>query len=253
MQVQVPAEQVNKEIAARLKDHQPHRAVERLSSGQGAASMSSGRQFGPQVHREVIGELLQSSYEAGRDGECNSRRRAARASSRRAWMRVRTSSMSRPSRCFPEVVIQPIEGSMETRQRVTAEVSDSRCRCHDPALASSSRCNFHRSRVAPRQLKRQSDHRFRRLDRRRAVCRAARVRACRHRLGRRPHAAAVWSRGLVGAIAPVRSADVTVNFPADYRATELAGKEAIFATDGQERSRSRRCRNWMMSSARLSV
>jgi trigger factor len=37
-------------------------------------------------------------------------------------------------------------------------------------------------------------------------------------------------KGLVGAL-PADKRDITVNFPADYRATELAGKSAIFATE----------------------
>jgi trigger factor len=37
-------------------------------------------------------------------------------------------------------------------------------------------------------------------------------------------------QGLIGAT-PGEKRDVTVNFPADYRATELAGKTAIFATE----------------------
>ena len=78
--------------------------------------------------------------------------------------------------------------------------------------------------------RRQGDDRFRRRDRRGRL---------RRRQGRK-HRAWSWARaaccreleqGLIGADRRARSATSTVNFPADYRATELAGKAAIFATE----------------------
>src|SRR5580658_3443167 len=61
MQVQVPAERVSKEIASRLK--QLSRTARLNGFRPGKAPLTVIRQqFGPQVHREVIGELLQSSF-----------------------------------------------------------------------------------------------------------------------------------------------------------------------------------------------
>jgi len=61
MQVQVPAERVSKEIASRLK--QISRTARLNGFRPGKAPLTVIRQqFGPQVHREVIGELMQSSF-----------------------------------------------------------------------------------------------------------------------------------------------------------------------------------------------
>ena len=61
MQVQVPAERVSSEIATRLK--QLSRTARLNGFRPGKAPLTVIRQqFGPQVHREVIGELMQSSF-----------------------------------------------------------------------------------------------------------------------------------------------------------------------------------------------
>lgn len=61
MQVQVPAERVSQEIASRLK--QLSRTVRLNGFRPGKAPLTVIRQqFGERVHREVIGELLQSSF-----------------------------------------------------------------------------------------------------------------------------------------------------------------------------------------------
>ncbi len=61
MQVQVPAERVSKEIAARLKSLSRTARLNGFRPGKAPLNVIR-RQFGPQVHREVIGELLQSSF-----------------------------------------------------------------------------------------------------------------------------------------------------------------------------------------------
>src|SRR6202043_113238 len=61
MQVQVPAERVSKEIAERLKNLSRTARLNGFRPGKAPLKVIK-QQFGPQVHREVIGELLQSSY-----------------------------------------------------------------------------------------------------------------------------------------------------------------------------------------------
>src|SRR5277367_4806781 len=61
MQVQVPAERVSQEIAPRLKTLSRTARLNGFRPGKAPLNVIR-RQFGPQVHREVIGELLQSSY-----------------------------------------------------------------------------------------------------------------------------------------------------------------------------------------------
>src|SRR5471032_1801378 len=62
MQVQVPAVRISKEIAARLKNISRTARLNGFRPGKAPITVIK-QQFGPQVHREVIGELLQSSYE----------------------------------------------------------------------------------------------------------------------------------------------------------------------------------------------
>jgi trigger factor len=60
MQVQVPAERVSKEIAARLKKLSRTARLNGFRPGKAPLTVIR-QQFGVQVHREVIGELLQST------------------------------------------------------------------------------------------------------------------------------------------------------------------------------------------------
>ena len=61
MQVQVPAERVSKEIATRLKHLSRTARLNGFRPGKAPLTVIR-QQFGQQVHREVIGELLQSSF-----------------------------------------------------------------------------------------------------------------------------------------------------------------------------------------------
>src|SRR5580704_19424478 len=61
MQVQVPAERVSKEIATRLKTLSRTARLKGFRPGKAPLNVIR-QQFGSQVHREVIGELLQSSF-----------------------------------------------------------------------------------------------------------------------------------------------------------------------------------------------
>src|SRR5271166_1447247 len=61
MQVQVPAERVANEIASRLKALSRTARLKGFRPGKAPLTVIR-RQFGTQVRREVIGELLQSSF-----------------------------------------------------------------------------------------------------------------------------------------------------------------------------------------------
>ena len=61
MQVQVPAERVSQEIAARLQNLSRTARLKGFRPGKAPIKVIR-QQFGVQVHREVIGELLQSSF-----------------------------------------------------------------------------------------------------------------------------------------------------------------------------------------------
>src|ERR1019366_270699 len=120
MQVQVPAERVTKEIATRLK--QLSRTARLNGFRPGKAPLTVIRQqFGPQVHREVIGELMQSSF-----SEAVNQNQLAPAGN----PRIEPQSIGEGQdltyvatfEVFPDVALQPIE-SLEI-ERTTAEVAE---------------------------------------------------------------------------------------------------------------------------------
>jgi trigger factor len=61
MHVQVPAERVNLEITSRLKELSRTARLNGFRPGKAPLTVIR-QQFGPRVHREVIGELMQSSF-----------------------------------------------------------------------------------------------------------------------------------------------------------------------------------------------
>jgi len=107
MQVQVPAERVSKEIAARLQTISRTARLNGFRPGKAPLKVIR-QQFGSQVHREVIGELLQSSY-----AEAVTQKQLAPAGS----PRIEPQSMDEGQdlkyvatfEVFPEVVLQPLE------------------------------------------------------------------------------------------------------------------------------------------------
>ena len=122
MQVQVPAERVSKEIAARLKELSRTARLKGFRPGKAPITVIR-QQFGQQVHREVIGEL--HAVELRRGGHAESavagRQPAHRAAPRSP--RARTSLMSRPSRFSPRSRCSR-SGALAV-ERVTAEVTES--------------------------------------------------------------------------------------------------------------------------------
>jgi trigger factor len=222
MQVQVPAEQVSKEIAARLKTISRTARLNGFRPGKAPLNVIR-RQFGPQVHREVIGELLQSSYE-----QAVTQNALAPAGS----PRIEPQSMDEGQdlkyvatfEVFPEVVMQPIDAMQ--LERVTAEVTESdvdamilRLRQQQMKFAEVQRAAASKDKVT--------------------IDFEGSIDGVPFAGGKGENIAIVLGegrmlpqleQGLIGVL-PGEKRSISVNFPADYRATELAGKEAIFATE----------------------
>jgi trigger factor len=222
MQVQVPAERVAAEIAARLQTISRTARLNGFRPGKAPLKVIR-QQFGSQVHREVIGELLQSSY-----AEAVTQNQLAPAGS----PRIEPQSMDEGQdlkyvatfEVFPEVVLQPIE-SLQV-DRVTAEVTESDI---DAMI----------ERLRKQQAKHQAVSRPAATGDKVTIDFEGAIDGVPFAGGKGENVAIVLGegrmlpdleQGLVGAVAGEKRS-VTVNFPADYRAGELAGKAAIFATD----------------------
>jgi trigger factor len=221
MQVQVPAERVSKEIAARLKDLSRTARLKGFRPGKAPITVIK-QQFGPQVHREVIGELLQSSYE-----EAVTQNQLTPAGN----PRIEPQSMDEGQdlkyvatfEVFPEVVMQPIEGLQI--DKVTAEVTESDIDAMIERLRKQQVQYSPVTRVAAAGDKITIDF-------------EGSIDGVAFAGGKGENIAIVIGEGrmlpdlesgLIGAAAEEKR-DIKVNFPADYRATELAGKQAVFAT-----------------------
>jgi trigger factor len=222
MQVQVPAERVSKEIAARLQTISRTARLNGFRPGKAPLKVIR-QQFGSQVHREVIGELLQSSY-----AEAVTQKQLTPAGS----PRIEPQSMDEGQdlkyvatfEVFPEVVLQPLE-SLEL-DRVTAQVSETDI---DAMI----------ERLRKQQMKHVAVTRAAASGDRVTIDFEGTIDGVPFPGGKGENIAIVLGegrmlpeleQGLVGAT-PGEKRNVTVTFPADYRATELAGKSAIFATE----------------------
>jgi trigger factor len=222
MQVQVPAERVNQEIAARLQTISRTARLNGFRPGKAPLKVIR-QQFGPQVHREVIGELLQSSY-----AEAVTQNQLSPAGN----PRIEPQSMDEGQdlkyvatfEVFPEVVLQPME-SLEI-DRVTAEVSES------DIDAMIERLRKQQMRYAPVSRAAADGDKV-------TIDFEGSIDGVAFPGGKGDNVAIVLGegrmlpdleRGLIGAGAGEKPT-VAVNFPADYRATELAGKQASFATE----------------------
>ena len=221
MQVQVPAERVSKEIAARLQTISRTARLNGFRPGKAPLKVIR-QQFGSQVHREVIGELLQSSY-----AEAVTQKHLTPAGN----PRIEPQSMDEGQdlkyvatfEVLPEVALQPFE-AMEVN-RITAAVTESdvdamieRLRKQQVTYSAVSRAAENGDKVT--------------IDFDGAIDGVA------FAGGKGENIAVVLGegrmlpdleKGLSGASAGERR-DIAVNFPADYRAAELAGKSAVFAT-----------------------
>ena len=221
MQVQVPAERVSKEIAARLKHLSRTARLNGFRPGKAPITVIR-QQFGVQVHREVIGELLQSSF-----AEAVTERKLAPAGS----PRIEPQSVDEGQdlkyvatfEVLPEVALQPFE-SLEL-DRVTAEVTESDV---DAMI----------ERLRKQQLKYSPVERPAATGDKVTIDFSGTIDGASFPGGKGANIAIVLGegrmlpqleQGLVGA-APGEHRDIDVNFPADYRATEIAGKLAVFST-----------------------
>jgi trigger factor len=175
------------------------------------------------VHREVIGELLQSSYEQAV---------TEKALTPAGSPRIEPESIDEGQdlkytatfEVYPEVIMQPIE-SLEI-ERVTADVAEPDV---DAMIL----------RLRQQQTKFAEVERAAELKDKVTVDFEGSVDGVAFAGGKGENIAIVLGegrmlpqleQGLVGST-PGEKRDITVNFPADYRATELAGKQAVFATE----------------------
>ncbi len=221
MQVQVPAERVSEEIAARLKKLSRTARLNGFRPGKAPLTVIR-QQFGVQVHREVIGELLQSSF-----AEAVTERQLSPAGN----PRIEPQSIGEGEdlkyvatfEVFPEVALQPME-SLEL-ERISAEVTDGDV---DAMVA----------RLRKQQLKYARVERAAAAGDKVTIDFLGKIDATEFAGGRGENVPIVigegrmlpeLERGLVGAMSGDER-DITVNFPADYRAAELAGKAAVFTT-----------------------
>jgi trigger factor len=222
MQVQVPAERVSQEIAARLKNLSRTARLKGFRPGKAPLKVIR-QQFGTQVHREVIGELLQSSY-----AEAVTQKQLSPAGS----PRIEPQSMDEGQdlkyvatfEVFPEVVLQPID-TLQV-DRLTAEVTESDV---DAMI----------ERLRKQQMKYVAVSRPAAIGDKVTIDFEGAIDGVAFAGGKGQNIGIVLGegrmlpqleQGLIGATGQEKR-DISVNFPADYRATELAGKLAIFATE----------------------
>jgi len=222
MQVQVPAERVSREIASRLKTLSRTARLNGFRPGKAPISVIR-RQFGVQVHREVIGELLQSSF-----AEAVTQNQLAPAGT----PRIEPKSIDEGQdltyvatfEVLPEIEPAPIDSLVI--ERTTAEVTEAdvdamieRLRKQSPTFTPVTRAAQAGDRVT--------------VDFEGAIGGAP------FPGGKGENVAIVLGEGrmlpeletgLIGAAAGDHR-DIVVPFPADYRAAELAGKSADFAVE----------------------
>jgi len=222
MQVQVPAERVSKEIATRLK--QLSRTARLNGFRPGKAPLTVIRQqFGPQVHREVIGELMQSSF-----SEAVTKNQLSPAGS----PRIEPQSIGEGEdltyvatfEVFPDVALHPLD-SLEI-ERTTAEVTESDV---DAMI----------ERLRKQQMKFTAVTRAAAGGDKATVDFEGSIDGVPFAGGKGDNIPIVLGesrmlpqleQGLIGATAGEQKT-IDVDFPADYRATELAGKRASFKVD----------------------
>jgi trigger factor len=222
MQVQVPADRVSKEIAARLERLSRTARLNGFRPGKAPLKVIK-QQFGSQVHREVIGELLQSSY-----AEAVTQSQLAPAGD----PRIEPQSMDEGQdlkyvatfEVYPEVTLRPIE-TLEL-EKVTAEVTESDI---DAMI----------ERLRKQQMKYIPVERAAAAGDRVTIDFEGTIDGVAFPGGKGENIPLVVGEGrmlpqletgLIGAV-PGEKRAIDVNFPADYRASELAGRLAVFTTE----------------------
>ena len=219
MQVQVPAERVTKEIATRLKTLSRTARLNGFRPGKAPLTVIR-RQFGVQVHREVIGDLLQSSF-----AEAVSSKNLAPAGS----PRIEPQSVAEGQdlryvatfEVYPEIALNPL-AALEI-ERATAEVTEADV---DAMI----------ERLRKQQVKFAPVTRAAAVGDRVTIDFEGSIDAVPFAGGKGEHVAIVlgegrmlpeFEQGLIGAAA-AETREIALVFPADYRAAELAGKRAVF-------------------------
>jgi trigger factor len=222
MQVQVPAERVSEEIASRLKTLSRTARLKGFRPGKAPLTVIR-RQFGQQVHREVIGELMQSSFQ-----EAVSQKQLAPAGS----PRIEPKSVDEGQdltyvatfEVFPEVALQPV--SALTVDKVTAEVTDG------DVDAMIERLRKQQTKYTPAARAAASGDKV-------TIDFTGAIDGVPFAGGKGENVAIVvgegrmlpqLEQGLIGT-ASGETREIGVDFPADYRATDLAGKHAVFKVD----------------------
>jgi trigger factor len=222
MQVQVPAERVSQEIATRLKELSRTARLKGFRPGKAPITVIR-QQFGQQVHREVIGELMQSSF-----AEAVTQNQLSPAGS----PRIEPTSVAEGQdltyvatfEVLPEIALQPIGGL--SIERLTAEVGEADV---DAMI----------ERLRKQQTKYSAVARPAADGDRVTVDFAGSIDGTAFPGGKGENVPIVLGegrmlaqleQGLAGASAG-ESREIGVDFPADYRATELAGKHATFKVD----------------------
>jgi trigger factor len=219
MQVQVPAVRISTEIAARLKTISRTARLNGFRPGKAPLTVIR-QQFGPQVHREVIGELLQSTF-----SEAVAQQQLAPAGN----PRIQPQSIGEGQdltyvatfEVFPEITLQPFETL--TIERTTAEVTEpdvdamiERLRKQSPKYVAATRPAMTGDRVTVDFQGSVDDVPF-------AGGAATGVPVVIGDGRMLPD----FDAGLIGAVAG-EERTTRVTFPADYRAKEIAGKTAQF-------------------------
>jgi trigger factor len=222
MQVQVPAERVSQEIAARLKNLSRTARLKGFRPGKAPIKVIR-QQFGVQVHREVIGELLQSSF-----AEAVTAKQLSPAGN----PRIEPQSIDEGQdlryvatfEVFPEVALKAMD-SLEL-ERVSAEVTESDI---DAMI----------ERLRKQQMKYSAVTRAAASGDKVTIDFLGKIDGTEFAGGKGENIGIVLGegrmlpeleQGLIGTAAGDHR-DISVTFPTDYRATELAGKTAIFSTD----------------------
>jgi trigger factor len=222
MQVQVPAERVSKEITSRLKQLSRTARLNGFRPGKAPLTVIR-RQFGERVHREVIGELMQSSFT-----EAVTEQHLEPAGSPHIVPQTigegQDLTYVATFEVLPEVALRPVD-ALEI-ERITAEVTES------DIDAMIERLRKQQMKYAPVTRPAASGDKV-------TVDFEGSIDGVPFAGGKGENTAIVLGegrmlaqleQGLVGAAAG-ETKEIGVDFPYDYRATELAGKHANFRVE----------------------
>ncbi len=219
LEVQIPAEHVDREISTRLKTISRTARLNGFRPGKAPMTVIR-QQFGAQVQREVVGDLLQSSFaEAVTQKQLNPtgnpRIEPQALGEGQGIKYVATFEV------FPEVTLAPLETLDITR--TVASITD------DDVDAMIERLRAERPVYSPAERPAQDKDRV-------TVDFEGAIDGVPFAGGKGDAVPIVLGQGrmlpeieqsLLGAQAG-EDKEVTLQFPADYRATELAGKTAVF-------------------------